>query len=228
MIMSMSDDLATRAAALLFACVALAASSIDARAQAAGATPAIARTVNRAHTIVQQNGRPVVRVDARAGEGMAIIAGAPFLEGTIELDVRGEDVQQQSFVGVAFGVQDDSTYEAVYLRPFNFRTPDTARAKRALQYVSQPAYPWPKLRQESPGKYEQPVRPAPDPVSWVRMRLVVTRTLVSVYANGGDEPDLVVTRLGDVKPGPVALWVGNNSRGDFANLTVIAAPPTTR
>jgi hypothetical protein len=220
----MSDPITARAAALLLACGTLAGSSIEARAQAAGSTPGIARTVNRSHTVVQENGRSVIRLDAKPGEGMAIVAGAPFLEGTIELDVRGEDVQQQSFVGVAFGVQDDSTYEAVYFRPFNFRTPDTARAKRAVQYVSQPTYPWQKLRQESPGKYEQTVRPAPDPTSWVRMRLVVTRTQLSVYANGGDDPDLVVTRLGDVKPGPVALWVGNNSRGDFANPVVISAP----
>ena len=221
------DHIAARTAALLLACGALAASSIEAGAQAAGAMPAIARTVNRSHTVVQENGRPVVRLDAKQGDGMAIVAGVPFVEGTIELDVRGEDVQGMSFVGVAFGVQDDSTYEAVYLRPFNFRTPDTARAKRAAQYVSQPAYPWQKLRQESPGKYEQPVRPVPDPTSWVRVRLVVTRTQLSVYANGGDDPDLVVTRLGDVKPGAVALWVGNNSRGDFANLTIVSAPPAT-
>jgi hypothetical protein len=217
-----------RVAALLLAGVALAAPSIEARAQVAGATPAIARTVNRSHTVVQESGRTVVRLDAKEGEGMAIVAGAPFVEGTIELDVRGEDVLQRSFVGVAFGVQDDSTYEAVYLRPFNFRTPDTARAKRTVQYVSQPKYPWPKLREESPGKYEQPIRPVPDPASWVHARLVVTPTQLSVYANGGDEPDLVVTRLGDVKPGPVAFWVGNNSRGDFSNLTVLAAPSATR
>ena len=221
--MSMSDDLATRFAALALTCATLAASSVEARAQAAGTLPAIARTVNRTHTIAQENGRPIVRLDAKEGDGMAIVEDAPFVEGTLELDVRGEDVPQRSFVGVAFGVRDDSTYEAVYLRPFNFRTPDTARAKRAVQYVSQPAYPWQKLRQESPGKYEQPVKPVPDPTGWVRMRLVVTRTQVSVYANSGDEPDLVVTRLGDVKPGPVAFWVGNGSRGDFANLRITPA-----
>src|SRR5918995_290406 len=144
--MSISNHVPARAATLLLACATLAASSTQARAQAASTMPAIARTVNRAHTVVQE----------------------------------------MSFVGVAFGVQDDSTYEAVYLRPFNFRTPDTARAKRAVQYVSQPTYPWQKLRQESPGKYEQPVRPVPDPTGWVPLRLVVTRTQVSVYANAGD------------------------------------------
>jgi hypothetical protein len=29
-----------------------------------------------------------------------------------------------------------------------------------------------------------------------------------------------VQRLGEPKAGPVALWVGNNSRGDFAELKV--------
>lgn len=226
--MSMSDHIVARGAALLVACVALGAPSAKVLGQAGGAAPAIARTVNRSHSIAEENGRPIVRLDARPNDGMAIVEGAAFVEGTIELDVRGEDVQQQSFVGVAWGVQNDSTYEAVYLRPFNFRTPDTARAKRAVQYVAHPTYPWQRLRAETPGKYEQPVRPAPDPTGWVPVRLVITRTQVSVYANGGDEPDLVVTRLGDARPGPVALWVGNNSRGDFANLRVTSPAPGAR
>lgn len=207
------------AAGSLIVCLVLAGGSAQAFSQGSAA-PAIARDVNRTHTAVQENGRPIVRLDAKPGDGFAVVQGPAFSEGTIELDVRGEDVPQQSFVGVAFAVQNDSTYEAVYLRPFNFRTPDTARARRALQYISQPAWPWPRLRAESPGKYEQQVRPIPDPTGWVPLRLVVTRTQVSVYANGGADPDLVVTRLGGAKPGPIAFWVGNNSRGDFASLKV--------
>ena len=216
-----------RNAALLAAFATMVAYGTEARAQGVR-VPSITRAVNRTHTVVQESGRPIVRLDAKPGDGFAVVQGPTFAEGTIELDVRGEDVQQQSFVGVAFAVQNDSTYEAVYLRPFNFRTPDTARAKRAVQYVSHPAWPWQRLRAESPGKYEQPVKPVPDPTDWVPLRLVVTRTQVSVYANRGDEPDLVVQRLGDVKPGPVALWVGNNSRGDFASLRVTPAAPSAR
>jgi len=206
------------AAGSLLVCIALATGSAALRAQGTAST--IVRTVNRAHTIVQENGRAVVRLDAKPGDGFAVVQGPAFAEGTIELEVRGEDVQQQSFVGVAFAVQNDSTYEAVYLRPFNFRAPDATRAKRALQYISQPAWPWSRLRAESPGKYEDSVRPIPDPTGWVPLRLVVTRTQVSVYANGGDAPDLMVARLGDARPGPIAFWVGNNSRGDFARLKV--------
>jgi hypothetical protein len=214
-----------RVAALLAAFATMVAYGTEARAQRAKAT-SIARTVNRSHTIVQENGRPVVRLDAKPGDGFAVVQGPSFAEGTIEVQVRGEDVPQQSFVGIAFAVQNDSAYEAVYLRPFNFRTPDTARAKRAVQYVSHPAWPWQRLRAESPGKYEQPVRPIPDPTGWVPLRLVITRTKVSVDANGGDEPDLVVTRLGDAKPGAIAFWAGNNSRGDYANLKITPATNT--
>ena len=182
--------------------------------------PTIVRTVNRSQTVAQENGRPIIRLDAKSGDGFAIVQGPAFSEGTIDLLVRGEDVAQQSFVGVAWGIQNDSTYEAVYMRPFNFRTSDTARAKRAVQYVSQPAWPWQRLRTETPGKYEQPVLPIPDPNGWVPLRLVVTSKQVSVYANGGAEPDLVVQRLGEAKAGPIGLWVGNGSRGDFAELKV--------
>ena len=212
----------TRTAALAVAI--LAAHRGNAIAQGTSAAPPIVRTVNRAQTVAQENGRSIVRLDARAGDGIAIVQGPAFAEGTIDLLVRGEDVAQQSFVGVAWNIQNDSTYEAVYMRPFNFRTPDTARAKRAVQYVSQPTWPWPRLRAETPGKYEKPVLPIPDPNGWVPLRLVVTPTQVSVYANGGAEPDLVVQRLGEAKAGPIGLWVGNNSRGDFAELRVTPTP----
>jgi len=208
----------TRSAAVTVALLAT-----HAAAAIAQGTPTIVRTVNRTQTVAQENGRPIIRLDAKPGEGFAIVQGSAFSEGTIDLLVRGEDVAQQSFVGLAWGIQNDSTYEAVYLRPFNFRTPDTARAKRAVQYVSQPTWPWQRLRTETPGRYEKAVLPIPDPNGWVSLRLVVTPKQVSVFANGGAEPDLVVQRLGEAKAGPIGLWVGNGSRGDFAELKVTPA-----
>lgn len=219
------ETTAARTAGSLAALVALAVASVEAGAQGAASPPTITRTVNRSHSVVQENGHAIVRLDAKPGDGFAVVQGPAFSEGTIELDVRGEDVPQQSFVGIGFAVQNDSTYEAVYLRPFNFRTPDTARAKRAVQYVSHPMWPWQRLRTESPGKYEKPVSPVPDPNGWVPLRLVITPTQVSVYANGGAEPDLVVSRLGGAKAGAIALWAGNGSRGDYANLRVIPKTP---
>jgi hypothetical protein len=38
-----------------------------------------------------------------------------FSEGTIDIDVRGRDVLQRSFLGVAFHGKSDTAYECVYL-----------------------------------------------------------------------------------------------------------------
>jgi len=97
-----------------------------------------------------------LRLSEGADNGVAYLQGIELGNGTIELDIRGKDVQQQSFVGVAFHGVDDTTYDAVYFRPFNFRTDDQARRKRAVQYVSHPTYPWQKLRAEHPRSTSSP------------------------------------------------------------------------
>ena len=80
------------------------------------------RVINREVTKIQE--RNGVRLSAKSGNGVAWLEGSDFRSGTIEVDVRGKEDMQQSFVGVAFHRKDDNTYEAVYLRPFNFRAQD--------------------------------------------------------------------------------------------------------
>jgi hypothetical protein len=53
------------------------------------------------------------------------------------MGIRGKDVREQSFVGVAFHVQ-GTTYHAVYFRPFNFRVDDPVRRSHTVQYISSP------------------------------------------------------------------------------------------
>jgi len=106
-------------------------------------------------------------VSESPGDGVAYVEGLEFTKGTIECDVRGKDIQQQSFVGVAFHGVDGTSYDAIYFRPFNFRTKDPARRAHAVQYISHPTYTWQKLRAEQPGRYEQPVNPVPDPNEWL-------------------------------------------------------------
>src|SRR5438067_13836116 len=52
-----------------------------------------------------------------------------FTTGTIDVDLRGKDVFQQSFLCIAFHGMDTVTYDAIYFRPFNFQSPDTLRRK---------------------------------------------------------------------------------------------------
>src|SRR5881392_732965 len=185
--------------------------------------PKDVQVFNRSVSALSDGTRKGVRLNEQPGEGVAYLRGIEFTNGTIEFDVRGKDVQQQSFVGVAFHGVDGTTYDAIYFRPFNFRAVDPARRIHAVQYISHPTYTWQKLRTEQLGKFEQAVNPVPDPNAWFHVRVVVASPRVSVFVGDAKEPSLVVDQLSDRKKGLIGLWVGNNSGGDFANFRII--PP---
>ena len=179
--------------------------------------------VNRNVSSFNEGGKKGIRFSENVDEGVAYIPGVEFANGTLEFDVKGKDVQQQSFVGVAFHGVDGTTYDAIYFRPFNFKAEDTVRRSHGVQYISQPTYTWQKLRSEQPGKYEQAVNPVPDPNGWFHARVLVESPKVSVFVGDAKEPSLVVTQLSNRKKGLIGLWVGYNSGGDFANLKIVAA-----
>ena len=91
--------------------------------------------------------------DGREGisvTGIVWLKGINFSTGSIDVDIRGKDVFQQSFVGIAFHGVDTVTYEAIYFRPFNFQSPDTLRRKHTVQYISEPEYPWGQAAERTP------------------------------------------------------------------------------
>ena len=178
---------------------------------------------NRGASAFSDGARHGVRLSEGPGEGVAFLPGIEFGDGSVEFEVRGKDVAQQSFVGVAFHGVDAAAYDAIYFRPFNFRAADSGSRSHAVQYHSLPVYTWQKLRADQPGKYEQAVNPVPDPNAWFRARVVVANPKVSVFVGDANEPCLVVNLLNDRKKGLVGLWVGNNSGGDFANLVITPA-----
>jgi hypothetical protein len=178
---------------------------------------------NRGASSLVDGARKGIRLNEAPGEGVAFLPGIEFGNGTLEFDVRGRDVAQQSFLGVAFHGVDAAAYDAIYFRPFNFRATDPVSRSHAVQYHSLPVYTWQKLRSDQPGKYEQAVNPVPDPNAWFRARIVVANPRASVFVGDAKDPCLVVNLLNDQKKGLVGLWVGNNSGGDFANLTIIPA-----
>jgi hypothetical protein len=174
-------------------------------------------------TPASEGGRKLLRLDEREGDGVAWWPDLVMADGTIEVQIRGKDVLQRSFVGVAFHGVDEKTYDAVYFRPFNFRAVDPARRARAVQYIAHPTHTWNRLREEQPGRFEHAVLPAPDPNEWFHARIVVKSPDVRVYVNGGERPSLEVTQLSTRKTGWVGVWVGNGSGGEFADLKVLPA-----
>jgi hypothetical protein len=182
------------------------------------------RTHNRAASTVPERPQSM-RLDARAGDGVAWLVGSDFADGTITIELRGANKPGQSFVGLAFRGVDDTTFDAVYFRAFNFQNPDPVRRAHAVQYISMPQFGWEKLRNEFPGKYEAAVNPVPDPDGWFHARIVVADRKVSVFVNDATEPSLVITELTERRGGLIGLWVGNGSAGDFANLTITPRTP---
>ncbi len=199
--------------------VLFAASSLAAQQRAVA--PKDVQVFNRSASSLSDGTRKGLRLSSSRGDGVAYLRGTEFGNGTIEVDIRGKDVQGQSFVGIAFHGVDSTTYDAIYFRPFNFRTPDSTRHSHAVQYISHPTYTWQKLRAERPGSFEQPVSPAPDPNAWFHVRVVVASPKVSVFVGDAKQPSLVVDQLNDRTKGLVGLWVGNSSGGDFADLKII-------
>jgi hypothetical protein len=180
------------------------------------------RTVNR--TTTPSVGRQgAVHLSEAQDNGIAWVEGSEFGEGTIELDIRGRDLLQRSFVGVAFHRSDDNNYEAVYLRPFNFRSEDPLRRQHAVQYIAFPEFDWPRLRKEFPEEFENPVDQSIVPTDWVPVRVVVKGQTVQVYVGSPKAPALEVRKLGKHDRGMVGLWVGNGSDGDFSNVRITPA-----
>jgi hypothetical protein len=176
------------------------------------------RVVNREATkLSDRNG---VRLSARSGNGVAWVEGTEFRSGTIEVDIRGREELQQTYVGIAFHRKNDTTYESVYLRPFNFRIADPVRRQHAVQYISLPKFDFQDLRDKFPEEFENPVDPSIDPTGWVRLRVVVGSSKVQIYIGSANEATLEVRRLDQRDGGQIGLWVGNVSGGDFANLII--------
>lgn len=178
------------------------------------------KVYNRELTLINENNIRGIRLSKAYGEGIAWVNNLEFSEGTIEFDVRGEDTKQHSFVGIAFHAVNDSTFDAVYLRPFQFRETNETLRSHGIQYISLPEFTWRVLRAKFPERYEHAVDPAPDPNGWVHVRLEIKGNTIRTFINGNSQPALVVEKLTAVTSGRLGFYVADTSGGDFANLVV--------
>lgn len=156
------------------------------------------------------------------------IADLTFQRGVIEVDIVGELAEgapdgTRGFVGLAFALRDDETYEAFYIRATNGRSDLQLRRNRAVQYISEPHYPWERLRAEHTGEYESYADVLEG--AWTHLRIEVDESRARLFVNGAAQPALLIPRLPNAGPegGGVALWVGLRSVGHFRNLTVTPA-----
>ena len=172
--------------------------------------------VNR--TISPYGNSEAVEMNAAEGSGLGILSGTMFKTGTIEVELLGENNPGKSFIGIAFNIEDEENYEAIYFRPFNFVATEQIRKEHMVQYVHHPNDTWYSLREERTGEFENEIPVPPDPDDWFRARIEVSKKSVSVFVNDIDEAVLTVERLDSPKTEKIGLWTGHGSSGRFKNL----------
>jgi hypothetical protein len=161
---------------------------------------------------------PADSISARLGD-------ADFADGTIEAEVAGAPRagapgDSRGFIGMALRVQPGGQrYENFYVRPTNGRADDQLRRNHAVQYTSEPDFPWPRLREETPGKYESYADL--EPGAWTALKIVVSGGRGELYVNGASQPCLIVTdlKLG-VTHGGVALWAHSSTDAYFSRVAI--------
>jgi hypothetical protein len=163
-------------------------------------------------------------------EELAVIEGSEFSSGVIEAEIAGAPGPgaaqgARGFVGIAFRLQGDlKTYDAFYLRPTNGRAEEQERRNHSAQYISHPAWPWFRLRKETPERYESYVDLVPG--AWTKVKIEVRGDKARLYVHGQEQPTLIVNdvKSGAQGRGAVALWLGPGTVAHFRNLTVSPPP----
>jgi hypothetical protein len=176
------------------------------------------KALNRAVKIVSTDSSGYINVSEDKGEGVIWLPVKQLKTGTIKIEMRGKDVLQQSFIGVIFHGQDDSTYDAVYCRPFNFFAKDSVRRIHAIQYISHPFFTWKRLREEQNAVFEKEIVNPPDPNGWFTLKVVIDKTTVKAFINKSTVPSLVVNKLSKREGGKIGLFTGDGSGGDFKKI----------
>ena len=188
------------------------------------------RLVAKNVSIAQTNykGRSAIQVlaspTAANATSYALLKDVSFRNGAIEVDLAGQPAAgagegARGFIGIAFRIQGDSSYEYIYLRPTNGRADDQIRRNHSTQYGSFPSFDFAQSRQEAPGKYESYVDL--EPGAWTKYRIEVEGRRARLYVHGADQPCLIVNDMKlEPREGGVALWVGPGTEGYFSGLKI--------
>ncbi len=163
------------------------------------------RIQNRGVITENQNNKSYIKISGGVYAGVVWLPIQNFKNGKIEIVARGKDLAQGSFYGIAFHAQNDSTYDDVYCRPFNFRATDSLRKIHAIQYVAYPKYDWPLLRREFNGVYEKGIENPPNAEDWVTLSIWISDDEVKAFINYATKPALVVKKLNTNKSGYIGL-----------------------
>jgi len=177
------------------------------------------KAVNRIISLYEDS-PDTVEMNAEDGDGLGILEDLEFDKGIIEVELLGENNPGKSFIGIAFNIQNDNTFEAIYFRPFNFVAEEQIRKDHMVQYIFHPEFTWRKLRAERTGEFEDEISDPPNPEYWFKAIIRINDAKVEVYINEISEPVLSVDRLTSTKSNKIGVWTGFGSSGRFRNMVL--------
>ena len=150
-----------------------------------------------------------------------------FENGTIEVKMYSQ-IQDPppypgvaGFIGIYFRIkEDDSAFEAIYVRPKVGRATKQLFRNHAVQYISYPHAKFDTLRKSyPPGSYEGSA-----PVAlkeWIKMTIEVNGETAEMFINDMKYSSFIVDKmLGKHKIGGVGLYVDIGTIGYFKDLKV--------
>lgn len=153
------------------------------------------------------------------------LSNTSFRDGVIEVELAGEPMKNASegargFVGIAFRIDNsNSKFECFYLRPTNGRAADQVRRNHSAQYISYPEYPWYKLREQFPGKYESYVDL--EVGKWTKVKIEVHGSTAKLFVHDATQPTLFISDLKHGDDGSIGLWIGPGTVAHFRKLVII-------
>jgi len=172
---------------------------------------------NRVITVEEDDSGEFIRLGKTMVGSSILLPVDDFKRGKIEALVRGKDIFQGSFAGLAFHAQSDSIFDLVYCRPFNFQTSDSLRRIHMIQYAYFPKLDWQVLRVKYNGIYEKGIASPPKADEWFKLTLDVNEKQVIAYINDSNTATLVVEKLNQISNGKVGIF-GLNA--DFKSIKI--------
>lgn len=153
-----------------------------------------------------------------------------FADGVIEVKMLSK-IQHPSpfeaargFIGIAYRInEDNSAFDAIYLRPTNGRADNQFMRNHTVQYYAYPEYKFDRLRKEANGEYETYADIGLN--EWISIRIEIKDKKAVLYINNQKSPSFIVNEMkGNTKSGSIGLWVDIGTEGYFKDFKFTKTP----
>lgn len=163
---------------------------------------------NRAASSVEYRNQQAVVFDSRPGAGLAWVEGLRFSVGKIDLNVAATPQD----VGIAFHVRSEREFDAICFHVGEEAQEEGASQRVVVQYHSTD----PGRNANHEAQFDLPYSQSGE---WFKVRISISKEVISAFISGGNIPTLSVGTSGrDAVHGSVGLWIGPGSSALVADF----------